>query len=263
MSHGERAGAAAPHRAGRHIATISVVIPVKDDAARLARCLSALQGQRRRADEILVVDNMSTDDSAAVAESHGARVVVCADRGIPAAAACGYDAALGDIILRLDADCTPGDWWIASIDAFFRDHPHAHAVTGPAHFHTKLRPIGRALGGLYLGAYHAVAGLALGHRPLFGSNMAMRRAAWHEVSGLVHRLDPEIHDDLDLSFHLGETHPLCFSRAIQIEISARPFHDLRALAVRFRRGARSVVVHWPRDFPPRRWLRRLTGMPLG
>ena len=44
--------------------TISVVIPVKNDADLLARCLRAIAGQTRRPDEIVVVDNGSSDDSA-------------------------------------------------------------------------------------------------------------------------------------------------------------------------------------------------------
>ena len=84
---------------------VSVVIPVKDDAALLTRCLSALAAQDRPVDEIIVVDNGSSDDSADRARAAGARVVRCDDPGIPAAASAGYDAARGDLILRRDADC--------------------------------------------------------------------------------------------------------------------------------------------------------------
>jgi glycosyltransferase involved in cell wall biosynthesis len=55
--------------------SISVVIPCRNDAEMLAACLDALAGQTRAADEIVVVDNASTDDSAAVARAAGARVV--------------------------------------------------------------------------------------------------------------------------------------------------------------------------------------------
>ena len=95
--------------------TVSIVIPVRDDAVPLAACLQALAAQSRPADEIVVVDNASRDDSAAVARAAGARVVFCGEPGIPVAAATGYDAARGDLVLRLDADSLPGSGWVASM----------------------------------------------------------------------------------------------------------------------------------------------------
>lgn len=50
---------------------ISVIVPIKNEAANLARCLSSIAW----ADEIFVVDSQSTDASAEIAERHGARVV--------------------------------------------------------------------------------------------------------------------------------------------------------------------------------------------
>ena len=55
------------------MATISVVIPTRNDADMLAVCLAALAGQTRPADEIVVVDNASTDNTAAVCAAAGAR----------------------------------------------------------------------------------------------------------------------------------------------------------------------------------------------
>ncbi len=53
--------------------SVSVVIPCKDDAHHLAMCLAALAKQTRQADEVIVVDNESSDDSAAVALASGLR----------------------------------------------------------------------------------------------------------------------------------------------------------------------------------------------
>jgi len=51
----------------RSLITISVVIPVYNDAEFLRTCLRALSQQRRPADEVIVVDNASTDATAAIA----------------------------------------------------------------------------------------------------------------------------------------------------------------------------------------------------
>jgi glycosyltransferase involved in cell wall biosynthesis len=52
-------------------APLSVLVPVKNEAENLRRCLPALAW----ADEVIVVDSQSTDATAEVAAAHGARVV--------------------------------------------------------------------------------------------------------------------------------------------------------------------------------------------
>ncbi|WP_147104313.1 glycosyltransferase family A protein [Nesterenkonia populi] len=238
--------------------TVSVVIPCKDDSAFLGVCLAALSRQTRRADEVIVVDNDSSDASAAVAEAAGAAVVWCAAPGIPAASSRGYDAAAGELILRMDADCIPGPLWIEEVIAAFEARPDVSALTGPARFYDGPTVLRTPLAAAYLGAYALVSAAALGHRPLFGSHLAMRAEAWEAVRDSVHREDPEIHDDMDLSFHLGGRHRVGYLRGgTKMGISMRPFYDVGALRRRFVRGIRTVTVHWPEDFPPYRWRRVL------
>lgn len=50
---------------------VSIIVPVKNEASNLERCLSAIGW----ADEILVVDSQSTDGTASIAESFGAQVI--------------------------------------------------------------------------------------------------------------------------------------------------------------------------------------------
>lgn len=237
--------------------TVSVVIPVKDDAVALRRCLRALAAQTRPPDEIVVVDNGSTDDSADVARAAGATVTRCDAPGIPAAAARGYDHTRGDLLLRLDADCLPSAAWVQSIVDIAAQHPRVTAFTGGARFIDGPRWLRMPLATAYLASYAVMGMLTLGHPPLFGSNLAIRRAAWREAGADAHRRDPEIHDDLDLAFHLGERHRIRLLRHAHMGMSMRPFADLGAFRRRIRRGARTVLRHWPYDFPPLRWNRIL------
>ena len=233
---------------------ISVVIPVRDDAGPLERCLTALRRQTRAPDEVIVVDNASSDASATIAVSAGARVVRCAEVGIPPAAAAGYDAATGDLILRLDADCTPPLTWVQTAEALFLQSPDLLAASGPARFTDGPRAL-RWTSAVYLGGYGLAAGAALGHRPLFGSNMAMRTDAWLAVRAEVHRHHAETHDDLDLSYHLGGLGRLGRLQGAPMGISMRPLWPGRGFRRRMRRGLDTVVLHWPDDFPPWRWRR--------
>ncbi|HCG15916.1 MAG TPA: glycosyl transferase, partial [Micrococcus luteus] len=61
-------------------------------------CLALLAAQSRPALEVVVVDNGCVDDSAVLARAAGARVVREPRRGVPAAAAAGLDAAVGELL---------------------------------------------------------------------------------------------------------------------------------------------------------------------
>src|SRR3954468_22368980 len=150
--------------------SVSVVIPVKDDADQLRTCLAALAAQTVRPREIIVVDNGSSDESAEIAWDAGARVITERTPGIAAAASTGYDSASGDIIGRLDADSLPGPTWVADLARAFQREQDAAAVTGGAYFTDGPRAFRRIAVPLYLGAYFSLVGLALGHPPIFGSN---------------------------------------------------------------------------------------------
>lgn len=81
---------------------ISLCMIVKDEADQLPRCLGSVRGI---ADELVVVDTGSSDDTAAIAEAHGARIVHDPWRGDFAAARnAGVERARGEWILFLDAD---------------------------------------------------------------------------------------------------------------------------------------------------------------
>jgi glycosyltransferase involved in cell wall biosynthesis len=233
--------------------TVSVVIPVKDDGRELARCLSALARQTHPADEIIVVDNGSSDASALIAREAGARVIRCDEPGIPAASAMGYDSAGGEVILRLDADCVPGEAWVQVMADVCQRRTGVAAFTGGAHFIDGPRWLRAPLMAVYLGMYAVIAIPALGHLPLFGSNLALRRDAWRSIRSHVHRHDRAVHDDFDLAFHLGERFAIGLVLDAAMGVSMRPFADLRGFVKRTRWGLHTVVVHWPHDFPPLRW----------
>lgn len=236
---------------------ISVVIPVLDDAPELAGCLRALAAQSRPADEIVVVDNGSTDDSAAVARSAGARVVAEPVRGIPSAAAAGYDAATGDVIARLDADSRPGPSWLDRIDVAFAGDPGLAALSGPGEFIGLGGWRARAARLLYMDAFFWSVGSAMAHPVLFGSNLALRRSAWERVRDGVDRTDPELHDDIDLSFQFGAADRIRVDRTLVVGISARPFDDPAAMRRRFTRAFRTIFRNWRTSPPSRRWRDRI------
>ncbi len=88
---------------------VSVVIPCLNEAENIERCVrTALEVLARNtlAGEVLVVDNASEDDSAALASAAGARVVHESRRGYGSAYLAGFAAARGRYIVMADADLT-------------------------------------------------------------------------------------------------------------------------------------------------------------
>lgn len=237
---------------------ITVVIPVRDDARLLEGCLASLAGQDRPADEVIVVDNASTDDTAAVARRFGATVIHEERLGVTAASARGFDTAAGDIIARCDADCVLPATWLSRIEAVLEADAEAVAVTGPATFYD-LPPLRNRLArAVYIHGYFAAMRPMLGHHVLFGSNCAVRAAVWRELSSRVPRDDSEIHDDMDLSYRLPAASRVVLDRALEVEISPRPFRSVGALVRRMVRAGHTFALHLPDQLPHRRWMRRRT-----
>ena len=229
--------------------TISVIIPSLNDAGYLAGCLAALAGQTRPADEIIVVDNGSTDATVDVARAAGARVVTQSVRGIWPATAAGFDAANGQLLARLDADSVPAPDWLAELERRMAAPDRPTVVTGVGVFYGgngATRWIARHF---YIGGYFVWIGLLLGHPPIFGSNYAIRRDAWLTLRGIVHRDRADLHDDLDLAWWMQPGMTVVYDRALNVGVSARPFDSVPELVRRVRMAFHTLAVEW-RAWPP-------------
>src|SRR5512139_422891 len=105
---------------------LTVIIPVYNASAFLDRCLTALRASRFTDYECLVVDDASTDDTRAIAERYGVRVLALEVNGGPARARNrAAREARGDILVFIDADVCVHPDTLARIDAHFRTVPEA------------------------------------------------------------------------------------------------------------------------------------------
>jgi glycosyltransferase involved in cell wall biosynthesis len=82
------------------LSRVTVILPALNEAAALPTALASFPPQVG----LLVVDNGSTDNTAAVAAAHGAQVVREPRRGFGAACWAGVQAASGDVLVFADAD---------------------------------------------------------------------------------------------------------------------------------------------------------------
>lgn len=232
--------------------TITVVIPALNDAVLLDYALTDLEEQTRPADEIIVVDNGSTDETVAIAHSHGARVLTEPITGIFPASATGYDAANGEIIARMDADSRPPVDWLNRIDSHFDTSARVDVVTGPGVFYGGNRVVSALGRALYIGGYFWSMTIWLGHPPIFGSNFAMRRQVWLSSRERVHRTMPTVHDDLDLAMHLDEDAVVVYDPDLVVGISARPFTTWNGFARRIGWAFGTLALNYPEVTPWRR-----------
>jgi Glycosyl transferase family 2 len=110
---------------------LSVIVPVYNDRAGLSRCLPALAAGAGPDVEIIVVDDASTDDSAAIAAALPVRLIrMPANAGPAAARNSGARHASGDILLFVDSDVVVAPGALDRVSRLFRGRPDVAAVFG-------------------------------------------------------------------------------------------------------------------------------------
>lgn len=190
--------------------SVSIVIPAYNEALSIRRCVMAALEQTIPVHEIIVVDNLSTDDTVSIVQDlmgefpgRGIRLIQQRlDQGIIPTRNYGFNAATGDVIGRIDADSVIDPEWVQSVQTVFTD-ASVMAATGPVSYHDMpLRKFGLQADRRIR---RFVSKLSQDYQFLFGSNMAIRRTAWEEIATEV-CYDPgnQMHEDIDLSIHLSE-----------------------------------------------------------
>jgi len=199
---------------------VSVVIPAFNEEKFLPATLRSLVRQDYQDFEIIVVDNNSSDRTAAVAKSWGAKVAFEEKRGVGAARERGFREAQGEIIVTTDADAILPSHWLSRIVQEFKDQPDL-----------------AAFGGLYtLSSGPMVARLAVryglywvwlldrcfsGSWALPGVNLAVRRKAFAAAGGF----NPELilGEDADLAQRIKNFGRVKFDPHFKVQTSGRRY----------------------------------------
>lgn len=134
----ERRAPLAPGAAPAPAELVSVVIPARDEAARIGPVLCALVADPD-VHEVLVVDDHSTDATAAVAAEHGARVLPAPPLpagwvGKPWALQHGLEQATGKLVVTLDADVLPDPGLVRALAAALSGQPERTLLTATVRF---------------------------------------------------------------------------------------------------------------------------------
>ena len=111
---------------------LSVVIPVHNGGDALIKCLEAVAASTRPPEELIIVDDASTDGSVHLAKQFGTVIGCQSQQPIGPAKARNLGAAhsQGDIVLFLDADVVVHLNTLALIERYFTEHPEIDALFG-------------------------------------------------------------------------------------------------------------------------------------
>ena len=188
----------------------SVIVCTRNGGTRIASCLAAIAKMGGKPFETIVVDDGSTDGTAALVAGKfpDVRLISIPPSGLSAARNIGADAATGEILAFTDDDCEPDHEWLVRLDGAFQD-PEVSAAGGP-----NLPPPARSEREAVIRAAPGAPSHVLlddtraEHLP--GCNIAVRRGIFQTVGGF----DPVFRtagDDVDFCWRLSEAgHRLAF-----------------------------------------------------
>jgi len=204
---------------------VSVVIPSYNEEKNIGRCLESLSNQEEKADEIIVVDNNSTDKTVEIAKKYNAIIVKEKKQGMIPARDTGFNHAKFDIIARTDADTIVPKDWIKRIKEDFRDET-IDAVSGPANY-IEL-PIGERFSYLAPLIFFSFIGKLIKSDCLFGPNMALRKHMWKKIKDEICLSNTLVHEDIDLAIHISRYGKIKFDRHLVVNTSIRRWKKINA-----------------------------------
>ena len=191
----------------------TVVIPARNEEVYLPLTLRALAGQRHAPDEVIVVDNGSTDRTVQVARDWGATVLRCERPGVAHTRQMGLEAARSEWVATTDADSLPSPQWLEKLS---EAAPGRAALYGPMRF-CGVAPYWSRLSGAGYSAFLHVCRV-LGKPNLAGANMAYSREAALLTGGYA---DVEAYEDVILGQALARLGEVAFVPGALVETSAR------------------------------------------
>ncbi|MFM1795217.1 MAG: hypothetical protein RL642_1602 [Bacteroidota bacterium] len=208
---------------------VTVIIPARNEEANIGRCLDSLLQQTLPSDqvEIIVVDDGSTDATAAVVQTYaekGVRLLALSDEvgGKKAALAKGIAAAKHGIIVTTDADCTyPANWLNTLLN--YRFEHDAVFVAAPVKFRKEKNFFERFQSLDFLSLQGITA--AAVSKGLFnmcnGANLLYTKAAFEKVNGFEGIDQIPTGDDMLLMEKIDAAYPgkvkYCFSQDAIVE----------------------------------------------
>lgn len=174
--------------------SVTVLIPARNEADNIQECLASIFKQDFPADllEVIVIDDHSEDQTAALARAAGARVLSLAEfinsqqeqSFKKLAIEIGIQHASGKLIVTTDADCIVPKQWLHLIVTFYQEK-RARFIAAPVNFHNESNALERFQSLDFMGMM-LITGAGIHSqfmRMCNGANLAYPKAIFEKVNG--------------------------------------------------------------------------------
>ena len=233
--------------------TFSVIVCAFNEERLLPGCLQSLLQQSFPPHEIIVINNASTDRTAAAASIPGIRVVDEPHKGLVVARETGRRVSTGDVLVYVDADCrAPRDWLERIAREFSGPNPPV-VVTGPYRFYD-WDIIGRVLIRMYDYSLAPLTHVLAQHvfrlgAVLYGGNFAVRRDALEAIGGFDTSI--EFHgEDTNLARRISKAGRVRLQQRCWVFTSARRYKTMgrgKVFGLYVRNFCAEIFFHRPSD----------------
>lgn len=211
---------------------VTIVIPAYNEEKCIGATITAALQQTYPSIKVIVIDNNSSDTTAAVVEQYAqkdTRVQLLREsrQGLIFARQCGIDHVESELFAQLDADCLPPKTWIAHAVAYFED-TRVTGVTGPYYYYDApwyLRYIVLGIQVLFFGVTSWWVQRLKRGAVLLGGNAVMRTEVLRAVGGYNLNLNFYA-EDSDTGAKLARSGRVLYRINLLILTSARRFKDV-------------------------------------
>jgi len=212
-------------------ATVSIIIPARDEADNISTLLASIAEQEYPPHEIIVVDDGSTDGTAEIAKQLGATVITAKSlppdwKGKPWACQQGADQATGDWLLFLDADTCLEPDFLGKIQQLTSSENKAFSICPHHAVHKPYEQLSAFFNLLMVAGVNAFGtGSSSGeHTAMFGQCMFISRKHYDQVQGHSQVKD-KVLENFHLASHLSKLNIKCLCYLGKGSISMRMFPD--------------------------------------
>ncbi|MDR3642539.1 MAG: glycosyltransferase family A protein [Candidatus Doudnabacteria bacterium] len=220
---------------------ISVIIPAYNEENYIGATLqSIIDSEPSNLLEIIVVDNASTDATADIAAKYKqVRVVREPKKGLTRARQAGLDAALGDILVYIDADTIARKDWFAELNKEFETDKDIICLSGPYRYYGLpefKNPLTKWWYHYWFIVWYWFADFFISHTQGYvvtGGNFAAKKQALLGIGGFDTKIE-FYGEDTDIARRLNQFGKIKFSKDFWIATSARRFNHEGLVVTGFR-----------------------------